>query len=622
MTALKITNIAAAVIFLGLIGWNVYFEEFFDIENAYEPYRDRDGQEEVLEISPATEGLQEIEEEEQYAFGVSAAHPLAVEAGTKVLENGGNAVEAAIAVAFTLNVVEPYGSGIGGGGMMLVHEPGKGATSYDYREMAPLSNVDTERGVAVPGMVKGMETLYEEYGGNSDWNWEKLLAPAIDYAENGFMIDSVLSDRIASSSRYLLLDPEDREQFYPQELAIERNETLVQESLAKTLQMISDHGAAGFYEGPVAEGMMSEIGFTEEDLLGYEVLVDEPAVGEFEGHRVYGSAAPASSITLIQMLQMAERLDLKTELEAIPGFEEIDDNVKLGDLVNEEKWKPVYIHLVNEITQAAYSSRLSTLADPEFEEVDHQQLTSPAFTDELLDGIDFTSISHNDIYESPAAIHDSRHTSHFVIVDKDGMMVSATNSLGEFFGSGRHVEGFFINNQLENFSLDPEAMNSRQPGKRPRTFVSPLILEDASNERAMLGIGSPGGRRIPAMLFQTIMQYEYGIDSETDERLTLQEAIQRSRFYTEDNIIYLERDIDEELKNILRHEMQYSFRVHNSPLFYGGIQGLGLEFDEQGNNIERLFGGGDPRRNGAWQIGTQDGTQEAERATEEELEEH
>ncbi|MBM7095658.1 gamma-glutamyltransferase [Bacillus sp. H-16] len=629
MSALRITNILALVIFIGLVAWEISFQDI--IRQTQEPYSDEvEENEDTLELtSEAPADEEAAQEQEGYVFGTSAVHPLAVRAGNRVVENGGNAAEAAIAVSFVLGVVEPYGSGIGGGGMMLVHDPDQGVRSFDYREAAASSGAWPERGVAVPGLVKGMELLHEEYwSGEEETSWEALLEDAIEYAEDGVLVDQILTNRIDSATRYIDMDEQNREYFYPGGLAIERYETLQQPALAETMKKIQASGAAGFYEGEVADALVNATSFTHEDLLNYDVYESEPVSGEFENRRIYGTASPSASTTLIQMLQMADQLDVYETLSAIEGFDglDLDPNMKLGHLVNEDEWYPVYVHLMSEVTKAAYGDRLETVGDPQFNpEIDTNTFTEPTYTQSLIDGneeqsgINVDRISYNDQYDSPAEINDSRHTTHFVIVDQDGMMVSATHSLGEFFGSGRYVEGMFLNNQLNNFSPRDESPNSYAPGKRPRTFVSPVILE-GEHGQAELGLGTPGGRRIPAMLFQTIMEYTYGVNEDTGEPYTLQEAISRPRFYTEGNLVNYERSMDDDMRRIFFEDFGYDLRQESSPLYYGGIQGIGLEYSDAGH-VQRIFGGGDPRRNGAWQLGTHEGTQEEQGAGEDELDE-
>ncbi|PYZ96020.1 hypothetical protein CR205_16750 [Alteribacter lacisalsi] len=641
MTALRITNVAAILIFLGLVVFTIFEDNILQISD---PYAD-DDQEETLEVGTGSggggdagsgdddgseDGIEEPEDQ-GYVYGVSAGHPLAVDAGMSVLRDGGNAVEAAIAVAFTLNVVEPFGSGLGGGGQMLVHEPGGEVASYDYREAAPTSGAWDDRGVAVPGLVAGLEKLYQDYG--NEFTWPELIEDAHTLAADGFLVDTMLSDRIDRASRYIMFnDPQTQEEYLPGGRAIERHEELVQTRMAEMLERIGEEGASAFYEGEFAQAVADNTQLSTNDLLEYDVKQYDPVVGDFGDYTVYGASAPSSAATTIQMLQMAESLDLQEALEGLSDQSDaeafgnmnmsdwVDDGgeVKLGHLVNDEAWLPVYIHLMTEITKAAYSSRLDTVGDPEFNtDMDFNEPVSMPFTDGILadeDRINFDRISYADQFDEPAAMNDSRHTTHFVVVDQEGRMVSATHSLGEFFGSGNNVNGVFLNNQMYNFSGNAESPNVYEPGKRPRTFVSPIILANKPDETAgememaELGIGSPGGRRIPAMVFQTIMQYAYGVHDDTGEPLTLQEAISRGRFYTEGNLIYNETGISDDIQNIFLEDMGYDLQIRNSPLFYGGIQGLGVEYEN--GAVQRIFGGGDPRRGGAWQLGTDEGEQD------------
>ncbi|SFJ77882.1 gamma-glutamyltranspeptidase / glutathione hydrolase [Halobacillus dabanensis] len=607
MNDLKVTYILAGIIFIGLVGWNVYFEEEFD--QFREPYTVED-REETVEVDTSSE-------EEAFVYGVSAVHPLAVEAGMKVLNQGGNAAEAAIAVSFVLNVVEPYGSGIGGGGQMIVHEPDEGAITYDYREAAPISGARPQRGIAVPGFVKGMEAVYEDYG--DEMEWSALLEDAVTHSEEGIQVGRIFHEQLQNSQRFIQSgneNPEIYSMFYPEDRPLQINDMLVQEELAATLKDLQENGPEAFYEGKIADSLTSQLGFEPGDLAAYEVGKRTAPKGEFKGQTLYAGSSPTSGIIVIQALKMLEQLEsnleevLKEEY-ALPGGDWpafLNGNVpeSLEEIVNDPQYEDVYIHLVNKIVNRVYTDRVYTLGDPAFEEVDQEKLTSTEYAEELFQeefslGEDNLT-SSADLYTAPGEKEDNRNTTHFVIVDKDGMMVSTTNSLGKFFGSGLYVDGFFLNHQMNNFDTAEDAMNSYEPGKRPRSFVSPMIFE--SDGRAVLGIGSPGGKRIPAMLIQTLIQYEYGINEDTGEQLTLQEAISRSRFYTEDNVVHVENLIEQAPIARLRDMKGYSVIEHDSPVFYGGIQGLGIRTN---GDVLQMYGGGDPRRLGTWQIGNQDG---------------
>lgn len=590
---LKITYILAGIVFIGLISWNFYFEDEFD--PFREPYSSSDFT--ARQVESVGVEMPETSDDETDAdvevYGVSAVHPLAADVGMQIIEEGGNAIDAAVAVSFMLNVAEPYGSGIGGGGLMLYHDPEAGVLSYDYREAAAESGAWPERSVAVPGLVKGMEMAHENHG---ELEWERLLEPAIEIAETGFQVGEIFHQQTGNAVRYLELDPQVRELFFPGGQTLEVNGTLVQTELAETLKLIQENKSDGFYSGQVGEALQQKLGFTAEDLEAYDVQVTEPAMANVGDQVIYGGPSPSSGTVILQALQLTEKIDMQEVLSE----EDIPEDMVMGDLVNHEELHHIYMHLINEITKVTYSHRVNTLGDPEFDDIDHAELVSDEYISRMLDEIAYDQITETDtstLFDSPAEEQDARHTTHFVIVDKEGRMVSATHSLGEFYGSGRYTNGFFLNNQLDNFSPVDDSINRYKPGKRPRTFVSPVIFEEQG--KPVLGLGTPGGKRIPAMLFQSIMQYYYA-ENDRGERLSLQEAIGLPRFYNEEEVIYIEETLPEETMEQLRN-MGYSVIGHDSPLFYGGIQGLGVILDDNGVT-QGMYGGGDDRRNGSWQI--------------------
>lgn len=188
--------------------------------------------------------------------------------------------------------------------------------------------------------------------------------------------------------------------------------------------------------------------------------------------------------------------------------------------------------------------------------------------------------------DSIADLEDHDNTTHFVVLDKYGNMVSATNTLGNFFGSGVYVDGFFLNSQLSNFSMSNTGINRAEPGKRPRSFISPMILR---NDDYLMGIGSPGGKRIPAVVSQVILRHFY-FD------VPLQEAIDHPRFYAEKDQIYVESVLSKKVLTDLRSR-GYHVEVRKSPSFYGSVQALVVNKKEN-----KIYGGADKRRNGVWQV--------------------
>lgn len=497
-------------------------------------------------------------------YGVSASHPLAVEAGMKVLEAGGNAADAAVVVSYVLGVVEPYGSGIGGGGEMLVYpynadEP----TVYEYRETAPESGAEPDT-FAIPGLVKGMEDLNHDLG---SMNMDELIQPAIDYAEEGYKADKHLIDRLKKGSHRM--DPQSLDQFFPNGDILEVNDILKQPELADTLRLIQEGGSDAFYNGPIADQILEHEDILEaDDLSSYTVTTAEPAHGEFAGYDVYSAPPPLAGVTLIQSLQMAEQLNVAST----------------------ENNQRDYIHLIGEISKRSYDDRIKNVGDPLFTDTQsNDELTSADYTEQMADSISLDELSEDyEVNDSISDEEDHDNTTHFVIIDQDGTMVSATHTLGNFFGSGDNVGGFFMNNQMENFSTSDNLLNSIEPGKTPRSFTSPTIL---TNGEKTIGIGSPGGKRIPMVMTEVLVKYLMFNEP-------FDEAVEDPRFYIEDNDIFTETELDKDVQSGLRAR-GYELYNETDIDFYGGIQSLVI--DEESNSI---YGAADKRRNGIWQAET------------------
>jgi len=493
-------------------------------------------------------------------YGVSASHPLAAKAGKDVLENGGNAADAAVVVSYVLGVVEPFGSGIGGGGEMLVYSPDdEKPTVYQYREVAPQSDAEPET-FAIPGFVKGMETVNQEEGSGS-MDMKDLIAPAIEIAEEGFPADKHLVNRLKKGSHRMPV--EEMPDYFPDGSILEVNETLKQPELAESLKLIQEEGAAAFYSGDIADRILEhEETLVKEDLSNYTDTITEAAHGKFADYDVFSAPPPLAGITLIQSLQMAEQLNVAS----------IKDN------------QQDYMHLIGEITKRAYDDRIKEVGDPDFTETEsNDHLTSRDYTKKMAETIELDELS--DEYEVNDSISDEEdhdNTTHFVIIDQDGTMVSATHTLGNFFGSGDYVEGFFMNNQMENFSTSDKSLNSIEPGKTPRSFTSPTIM---TNGDKTIGIGSPGGKRIPMVMTEVLVRHLLFDES-------LEDAIEAKRFYIEDNDIFTETELDTDVQSGLRAR-GYEIRELDDIDFYGGIQALVIDKKE---NV--IYGGADSRRSG------------------------
>jgi gamma-glutamyltranspeptidase/glutathione hydrolase len=495
-------------------------------------------------------------------YGVSSSNPIAVEVGMDVLEEGGNAVDAAVAVSYALGVVEPYGSGIGGGGGMLIL-PGDQSdkpTFFDYRETSPTSSEDSEEGIGVPGFVKGMETVHEKYGSKK---MDELIEPAIKLADDGFPVGQQLAERL-KGAQYRLSEDE-IPNFFPGNQSIEEGEKLEQPELGETLELIKEKGSDVFYNGELAEEIADEVpGIQKSDLEEYSVEEREPVQGEFAGYDVISAPPPFSGITLIQSLQMAEMLNVQKA----------------------EEDTALFTHLTSEITNRANSDRVKHIGDPAFSEIDEKELTDKEYSRELAQDISLNELSEK--YQLKGKDLEEEHisTTHFVVTDKDGTVVSVTNTLSNFFGSGENVEGFFLNNNLNNFNNIKSSLNYYEPGKRSRTFTAPTILK---KDDEVIGIGTPGGSRIPMMLTEVLVRHLLFKDS-------LQDAIDAPRFSIENNHLYTEFQYPTSVREELEG-MGYDVKEKSSAIYYGGIQAIVID---QKNN--RIYGGADPRRQGTWKV--------------------
>lgn len=502
--------------------------------------------------------LNDTTSEDEGSYGVSTDSSIATEVGMKILEQGGNAVDAAIAVSFVLGVAEPHGSGIGGGGTMLIH-PGKGETPvvYDYRETAPDDTLPSSD-IGVPGFIKGMYKVHEDFG---TMNMDDLIDPSINFAANGVTVSETMHDALENEADHL---PE-LDHFFPEGEPIEVGELLVQAQLAETLEDIQAEGPDAFYKGNIANDISDEEEkIDEKDLESYEVETKEPIQGEFGDYDVLAPPPPSGGIMLIQALEMAESLQIE-----------------------DTKDKPLaFSLLMGIINRISYSDRLENVGDPNYSDVPINEMISQDHINDLVSEVDGLELSeeYRRNLESDADKEDHGNTTHFVVVDKNGMMVSVTNTLSNFFGSGEYVNGFFLNDQLKNFSTREDSPNSPEAGKRPFSYTTPTIL--TKNGSPVIGIGSSGGRRITSMVAQqlvkTIKFNEPIQESVSDPRTFLE--FNEDVLQAEQDYLFL-KDPEE-----LGIDVQYT----DDTSYFGSVQGLVI--DE--NN--KIHGFSDPNRDGSW----------------------
>ncbi|MDH3224062.1 MAG: gamma-glutamyltransferase, partial [Gemmatimonadota bacterium] len=443
---------------------------------------------------------------------VVSAFPEASRIGAEVLESGGNAVDAAIATGFALAVTHPVAGNIGGGGFMVIRFPDGTATTFDFREKAPLaahpemfldedgeySNDIHHRShlaVGVPGTVAGFARAHETYG---EALWADLLDPAIGLARDGFTVTAQLSESLERMVDRFAEYPASHRQFTKSGAPYEEGDRLVQADLAATLTRVRDQGHDGFYRGETARLLAEEMErnggmITEEDLARYEAKEREPVQGTYRGYDVISMPPPSSGGTaLVQMLNILEGFDL-------------------ADLGHNS---PEYLHHLAEAMRVAFRDRARFLADADFSPVPVERLTSKTYAGALRADIDpgmATASAPEDLemgYESP-------ETTHYSVVDADGMAVSVTYTLEGGYGSWITVPGagFLLNNEMGDFNAGPGLTDDRgligtepnlaRPEQRMLSSMTPTIL---ARDGELVGvIGSPGGRTIINTVLQLVL---------------------------------------------------------------------------------------------------------------------
>jgi len=446
---------------------------------------------------------------------IASAHPLATRAGFEILNKGGNVFDAAVAVSAALAVVEPSGSGLGGGGYWLLHRADDGfETMIDGRERAPFAarknmfldsrgkadpklSVDGALAAAIPGMPAGLAHLSERYG---RLPLAESLAPAIRIAENGFAVGHKFLKLLGTRQQVVGRFRSSARIFLPQGRLPEPFSILRQPDLAATLKQIAKSGRDGFYRGKVAAKLVNSVRsaggiWTEADLESYRAVERRPLKGNYHGIKIT-SSPPSSSggIVLIEALNVLSAYDLK---QADPATRK---------------------HLIVEAMRHAYHDRALYLGDPDYVSIPVERLLNADYAAGLRSTIRFDKalpsamLSGEDEQEAEAA-----NTTHFSIIDQDGNRVAATLSINFQFGSGFVAEGtgVLLNDEMDDFAssagnvygLVGGAANAIQPGKRMLSSMTPTFLE---NERGVAVLGTPGGSRIISMVLLAALDYAEG----------------------------------------------------------------------------------------------------------------
>ena len=504
---------------------------------------------------------------------VVSAHPLASEVGLDILNSGGNAIDAAIAMQYALTVTEPMMSGIGGGGFMMVYDAATGETKIiNSRERAPAGadpemflNDDGEpmefqdrvihgNSVGVPGTAKGLERSHEMWGTMA---MHDLIAPAVALAEEGFPIDDFLERQIEEHAEKLERSAAG-EVFFNDGAPLVEGDMLVQGDLANTLRMISEQGTDVLYHGEIAEAIANTVQEFEgslavEDMQNYDVTVDEPVWGQYKDYDIATMPPPSSGgVFLLQMLGILDGFDLGQY-----------------DIKSVEKY-----HLLAETMHLAYADRAEYAGDPEFVDVPVEGLLHPDYIAERRNLISLDSVigepeagdvtPYQKDFERQGAVEQpddkvDGQTTHYSVIDSHGNVVSYTTTIEQVFGSGIMVPeyGFLLNNELTDFDAEPGGANEVQPNKRPLSSMTPTIV--FNDGQPVLTVGSPGGQTIITSVLQTILNtYEYG--------LPLEKALNEPRIFTNnpDNYSH-EEGIPEEVIQQL-NDMGHGFTDEPSPI--------------------------------------------------------
>lgn len=525
----------------------------------------------VFSVTTFAADLINSEEVAEHAI-VTSAHPLASEAGIEILKKGGNAVDAAVATAFAIGVVEPDGSGIGGEGLMVIYlAETDERIAIDYRSCAPKSieqynlEKDGPKSVAIPGTVAGLSMALENYGTMS---LSEVLQPAIRYAEEGFEVSSTLAGIIMDNYEKLLNDPATAEVYLEDSFPKQEGDIIVQEDLAKTLKIIGYQGADAFYTGVIADVIahqMKESGgiITKEDLATYRAIEREPVVGDYRGYEIISGPPPVSGMVVIEALNILENYDLRQY-----GYMSYDA-----------------LHLMSEAVRLAYADRYGYMADPSFVDVPMDILLSKEYAAKRADLIQMDrQIPKWELRGAVDDVKEHHSTTHLVVADEAGNMVSLTQTLSSFFGSGYTVPGtgILLNNEMKNFSKS--GINVMEPYKRMRTTIAPtVILKDG---KPFMAVGSPGAARIVPAVLNIIVNV-------VDFDMGLQEAIEAPRFYStsQSSKVYLEDRFPELVIKALEQKGYKLIIKGEMDLYFGGAQAA-LYDDEQ------IIGGADPRRDG------------------------
>ncbi|MEJ6522209.1 gamma-glutamyltransferase [Shewanella bicestrii] len=529
---------------------------------------------------------------------VASQEALASRTGIEILKQGGNAVDAAVAVAFSLAVTLPRAGNIGGGGFMLVHLAKENKTiAIDYREMAPskakkdifldengdaVTKLSREHGLAVgvPGTVMGMSLALEKYG---TMTMAQVTAPAIKMAQEGISVTPDLAVSLAGLKRRMSQWPSTAAIFYKADGSdYQVDDILKQPELAHSLQLIAEKGTKGFYEGETAEKLVKAVQdaggiMTLADLQHYKAVEREPVRGQYRGYDVVSMPPPSSGgVHIIEMLNVLQQFPI----------DQFGHNTAQT------------IHVMAETMKHAYADRSEYLGDPDFYKVPVKQLTNKDYAQKIASQIALNKTTPStEIKPGNLAPYESDQTTHFSVVDKWGNAVSNTYTLNFSYGSGLVAKGtgILLNNEMDDFSAKPGTpngyglvggdANAVEGNKRPLSSMSPTIV--MKDGKPFLVTGSPGGSRIITTTLQIIMNV-------IDHGLNIAEASNAARVHHQwlPDELRVESSLNRDTISLLEAK-GHKVKVQSA---MGSTQSIMVT--DQG-----IFGASDPRHSGSEAVG-------------------
>jgi gamma-glutamyltranspeptidase/glutathione hydrolase len=466
-------------------------------------------------VTPADHEVRKDHEAHSRNVMVTTQGEATTRAALHVLEQGGNIIDAFVAASFAISVERPHSTGLGGGGFLIYFSKKDNQVyAFDFREVAPLKATSrmylTKKGetrpllsqegvlaVATPGLVRGLWDIHKRFG---KLPWKECLAPAVQIAREGFPLYEQLHEALEDRQELLMKDPDARATFYTPEGKIPGlGELIRQENLARTIELIADKGASGFYQGKIADAIVKTVKkkkglISHKDLLWYKMKEREPVTAIYKGLKIYSMPPPSSGgVHVIQILKMLEPYELK----------------------NMGPQSAQAVHLTAQSMQRAFLDRMKYLGDPDFHKVPVKGLIDDKYLAELSVSINTKkALKWNELKEIKLP-YESSDTTHFTIADSAGNMVASTQTINGWFGSGVVADGtgIILNNEMDDFAQKVGVQNLFgavggqynlvEARKRPLSSMSPTII--TKNGEPYLALGSPSGTRIITCVAQTIL---------------------------------------------------------------------------------------------------------------------